>query len=454
VSDYVQRLEERLGAERLSVEEIRDGILESYVIANRKALNAGLGDKAFDAPDEEVLAKIREMMAALFEERGGSIENPTVRDLRSIRYTLDLKLRLAEWPPEITETHDAVSEMLLQKAGETPREEGIVTPQSLHAPLEEVADGPAAQPRPAAPEPSVETSAAQEEFNPFRASLESRLELEKLSPEDARDGIIESFVVANRAAVNQGGGEFAILKPDGEVEASIRAMMRDFFAERGASFDEPSPELLKQAKSYLDERLAVLLMPEAVRGRHEDTCRALLEKVRILTEEMAGAKPTLKVVSFKPSAAPAPQEPTPPAEPAPPAPPQAPPPPTPPEVGIPVEEILARLRSELGELVREEVSRHLAPPPPPAAAPVPPSGIAAQVSGRTVFLAWLDLPDQPAYHVYRREGERWVRLTPAPLTRASFRLDAEASGELVFAVSTVSREGKESELSPEVRVKV
>jgi len=460
VSDYVDSLQARLAAQRLSPVQAREGILESYVITNHKAAKAGLGDVAIDAGDEEVLAKLSRMMSDLFAERGGDFQAPSVSELRSIRHTMDLKLRFTELPPEISETHDMVCEILLEKAGESVFE--VEGPEAAPAQAEDLTEAPT--PAGAESEEVSFTEALTGEIaatldekaggavteSPFEASLRERLALDKLSPEDARDGIIECFVATHRKSLApEGPGTESAAALQGRFEARIRGMMREFFTAQGASFDEPRIELLEKAKSYLEQRLGIHGLPGGILAEHNKICTELISKGRRFLEGVAVEIPTAEV-----AAAEKPSEIEPEVKPA--------------EVGVgepgeeiaeeptvlPVEEIVARLRDELRELVRQEVSHSLSLSQKPSLPLKPPSGIAAHVAGRTVFLAWFDQPDQPGYHVYKREGSQWVRLTPAPLARPSFRLGSQSEGDLAFAVSTVSAEGKESELSTQVRVRV
>lgn len=459
MSDYVDSLQARLAAQRLSPVQARDGILESYVITKHKAAKAGLGDVAIDAEDEEVLAKVRKMMSDLFAERGGDFQTPSVSELRSIRHTMDLKLRFTELPPEISETHDMVCEILLEKAGASVFEEGA---EAQPVQIEDLTE--AATPAGTESAEASFTDALTQEIaatldekaggavteSPFEASLRERLALDRLSPEDARDGIIECFVATHRKSlVQEGPATESLPAYQGKFEASVRRMMREFFAAQGASFDEPRIELLQQARLHLEEKLGLDNVPEPILAEHNEVCTELISKGRKFLEGVAVGIPTAEV-----AAAEEPREIEPVIKPA--------------EVvvsesgeeiaeeptALPVEEIVARLRDELSELVRQEVSHSLSLSQKPSLPLKPPSGIAAYVAGRTVFLAWFDQPDQPGYHVYKREGSQWVRLTPAPLARPSFRLGSQSEGDLAFAVSTVSAEGKESELSTQVRVRV
>jgi len=460
VSDYLDSLQARLAAERLSLLQARDGILESYVITNHKAAKAGLGDVAIEAEDAEVLAKVRRMMNDLFAERGGDFQTPSISELRSIRHTMDLKLRFTELPPEISETHDMVCEILLEKAGESVFEkEG---PETAPAQAEDLTE--AAAPAGVESAEASFTDALTQEIaatlderagdaiteSPFEASLRQRLALDRLSPEDARDGIIECFVATHRKSLApEGAGTVSAAALQGRFETRIRGMMREFFAEQDASFDEPRIELLEKAKSYLEERLGIQGLPGGILAEHNKICAELISKGRRFLEGVAVEIPTAEV-----AAAEKPRDIEPEVKPA--------------EVGVgepgerilkgptalPVEEIIARLRDELRELVRQEVSQTLSLSPKPSFPLKPPSGIAAHVAGRTIFLAWFDQPDQPSYHVYKREGSQWARLTAAPLGRPSFRLESASEGEFVLAVSTVSADGSESELSTQVQVRV
>ncbi len=459
MSDYVDSLQARLAAKRLSPVQAREGILESYVVTNRKAARVGIGDVAIEAEDAEVLAKVSRMMSDLFAERGGDFQTPSVSELRSIRHTMDLKLRFTELPPEISETHDMVCEILLEKAGASVFEEGA---EAQPVQIEDLTE--AATPAGTESAEASFTDALTQEIaatldekaggavteSPFEASLRERLALDKLSPEDARDGIIECFVATHRKSLAQEAPATESLPAyQGKFEASVRRMMREFFAAQGASFDEPRIELLQQARLHLEEKLGLDNVPEPILAEHNEVCAELISKGRKFLEGIAVGIPTAEV-----AAAEEPREVEPVIKPA--------------EVVVsepgeeiaeeptvlPVEEIVARLRDELRELVRQEVSHSLSLSQKPSLPLKPPSGIAAHVAGRTVFLAWLDQPDQPGYHVYKREGSQWVRLTPAPLARPSFRLGSQSEGDLAFAVSTVSAEGKESELSTQVRVRV
>lgn len=439
MSDYIDSLQARLAAERLSPIQAREGILESYVVTNRKAARVGIGDVAIEAEDAEVQRQLSRMMSDLFAERGGDFQAPSVSELRSIRHTMDLKLRFTELPPEISETHDMVCEILLEKAGASVFEgEG---PQSQPLQAEVLPEVPGAE----SAEVSF-TDALTEEIaatldekagdaiaeSPFEASLRQRLALDKLSPEDARDGIIECFVATHRRSlVQEGPATESAAAFQGKFEARIRGMMREFFEARGASFDEPRIELLQQARLYLEKKLGLRNLPDWILAEHNEVCSELVSKARRLMEDVAAGVRGAEVGVGEPGEEMA-EEPT----------------------ALPVEEIIARLRDELRELVRQEVSQTLSLSPKPPFPLKPPSGIAAHVAGRTVFLAWFDQPDQPSYHVYKREGSQWVRLTAAPLSRPSFRLESESEGDLGFAVSTVSADGSESELSEAVRVRV
>lgn len=459
MSDYIDSLQARLAAERLSPIQAREGILESYVVTNRKAARVGLGDVAIEAEDAEVQRQLSRMMSDLFAERGGDFQTPSVSELRSIRHTMDLKLRFTELPPEISETHDMVCEILLEKAGASVFEEGA---EAQPVQIEDLTE--AATPAGTESAEASFTDALTQEIaatldekaggavteSPFEASLRQRLALDKLSPEDARDGIIECFVATHRKSlVQEGPATESLPAYQGKFEASVRRMMREFFAAQGASFDEPRIELLQQARLHLEEKLGLDNVPEPILAEHNEVCTELISKGRKFLEGVAVGIPTAEV-----AAAEEPREIEPVIKPA--------------EVvvsesgeeiaeeptALPVEEIVARLRDELSELVRQEVSHSLSLSQKPSLPLKPPSGIAAHVAGRTVFLAWFDQPDQPGYHVYKREGSQWVRLTPAPLARPSFRLGSQSEGDLAFAVSTVSAEGKESELSTQVRVRV
>lgn len=474
--DYVDSLQMRLSALRLSVLDAREGILESYVVTNRKAAKAGLTEIAVDAEDNEVLEQLRNIMSDLFAERGGNFESPSVRELRSIRHTMDLRLRFNELPPEISETHDMVCEILLEKTGEPKGVEGIVEPQPVEEPLEPVKES-TPEPQPVEPEAQKVGEILPESFSPkvsepegpFAASLTARLAMDILSPQDARDGLIECFVASYRKTFPKGSQTpDAIASSEGRFEARVRKMMREFFTSEGASFDEPPVELLESAKSYLEHRLGIQGLPGGILAEHNKICTELIAKARRFLEGVMEEIPRPAV--FEPATPPevktveaAPPEPVvaevekpaqvEPLEAVVPEPLQEPPREEVPQVPS-VEEIIARVREEIRQVVKEEMGRSIPPAPKPAVQLQPPSGIAAQVAGQTVFLAWFDQPDQPSYHVYKREGDEWLRLTAAPIARPSFRVQVDAEGELAFAVTSVSAEGKESERSEEVRVRV
>ncbi|MQY70688.1 hypothetical protein GH141_01985, partial [bacterium] len=364
MSDYVDSLQARLAAERLSPIQAREGILESYVVTNRKAARVGIGDVAIEAEDAEVLRQLSRMMSDLFAERGGDFQTPSVSELRSIRHTMDLKLRFTELPPEISETHDMVCEILLEKAGASVFEEGA---EAQPVQIEDLTE--AATPAGTESAEASFTDALTQEIaatldekaggavteSPFEASLRERLALDKLSPEDARDGIIECFVATHRKSLAQEAPATESLPAyQGKFEASVRRMMREFFAAQGASFDEPRIELLQQARLHLEEKLGLDNVPEPILAEHNEVCAELIYKGRKFLEGIAVGIPTAEV-----AAAEEPREVEPVIKPA--------------EVvvsepgeeiaeeptALPVEEIVARLRDELRELVRQEVSHSL-----------------------------------------------------------------------------------------------
>ena len=566
MSEYFTRLEERLAALRISANDARDGLLESYVVANRKAIEAGLADLALEASDDVVYKKLYEVMSELLAERGGDIGAPTVRDLRSVRHTMDLKLRHIELPPEISQMHEIACETILEKAvdGEAgtsaPAKEPVELDEfeklkrelsdEMGAAIREVEAEPVQTrempspspfkftPKAPEPEPRIEMPAYEAEPETagevslddlFVKTLEQRLDSETLSPAEARDGIIEAYVVANRNAVRLGDVGLAPEASDAEIEYRVRNMMREYFRERNASFEEPDIEVLDEAKKYLDEAWDIPRMPEGVRSKHDELCNALLLKAQSLQAMVEGKKPVLSVGSFRPSAVIKPEmEFVPPLE-APEVEPvvetvEAVEPVEPPRVEAPVEtlpqaqvpveelqvveeqvseiaevpeaepveepqpepvvpepqvqeeeireplpaakplleaktelsleELLARVKADLREIVRAEVEAALAKPSETGLVLKPPSGVSGEVVNKTIFLAWLDVRGQPGYHVYRREGAQWVRLTSTPLTRPSFSMKVETRGEIILAVTSVSSKGEESDLSTEVRVTV
>lgn len=504
MKDFLYSLQEKLEADRVTPLMARDGILESYVITNRKALAAGAERSVLDLSDEEVLGRMSEMMRELFQERGADFDNPTVSELRSIRHTMDLKLRITDLPLDVNEMHDIVCEMLLARTEES-FEEGIVQPQRLDEPLteyaisstESVAAFPSQETLPpessAAPvQPQTQSFEETEEKleirSPFAASLAAKLGFDWLSPQDARDGIIESFVTA-QAGVQSAG----VIASEGEIETYVKGMMRDILSELGSSFDEPSLDALAESARRMGEKLDMIRMPNAVRVRHNETCEVLLNRAHRLVDALAG-KPVAGMAvpfqefapseEFTPQKEPVPEEtgieadvlgsidrlaetPESEPEPRPRLQPQAEPtpqfermvePPVEKPVLLSLEDILTRVRSELQEMVSRELRTALDKEKMEPVKPIaPPAGIAAKVEGHIVFLAWLDSFEQPGYNVYRRAGERWVKLTPVPLSRPSFRILMEEEGEedeICFAVSVIGSQGTESELSPEVRVRI
>ncbi|MBN2379444.1 hypothetical protein JXM67_06540 [candidate division WOR-3 bacterium] len=599
MSEYFKRLEERLAASRITVEDARDGLLESYVVANRKALDVGLTDLALDASDEAVYKKLYEVMGELLAERGADIERPSVRDLRSVRHTMDLKLRHIEFPPEISQMHEIASETLLEKAvdeDEAPGAEAtgggeldefeklkkelseemgasIQEVQELEtpSPTEEVHEPSAfkfvpKEEKPAVTEPQASVRGEPPVEEPslddlFIKTLEERLDNESLSPAEARDGIIEAYVIANRNAVSLGDVGLAPDASDAEIELRVRNMMRGFFREHGSSFDEPDLELLVEAKRYLDEQWDITRMPEQVRTKHDDLCKALMTRAENLQAMVEGEKAKLSVGSFTPSvekpdieievpvveasAVPAPEPETPSesvaevleepspqpeivaepelvetsSEPEPEKPlleaqteevaeplvaaesesveesepeplaieepaaeeeplfqksispgvvpedveqteaeietPTVPEPtsePAPTQVSV--DDLIAKVKADLREIVKAEVQAALTKPETSKATLRPPVSVSAESSGDTVFLAWLDVRGQPGYNVYKQEGTQWVRLTAIPLNRPSFSMKVTTEEEVVLAVTSVSSSGEESNLSEEIRVNV
>lgn len=494
MTDFIQSLQQKVEAETLDVISARDGILESFVVSNRTALGMGLFDISINAPDEEVYNQVRGIMRELLAERGGSFDTPSVSELRSVRHTIDLKLRFSELPPEIADNHDVICEAFLNKATHAPGEEGIVRPQPLDEPLagtsieralREELNKPEPETSPdhvqpfsqpsgftelkpgtlssiapeeeaSAPEPEPAPFVRQPEpmENPFLVSLEEKMKFDVLSPADARDGIIESFAQLLLESVNQGVTPWGFDVSEKEVETLVRGMMRDVFSAIGGSFDEPHPDLLVQATQMLSEQLNLVSCPEPVRARHAENCEALLAKTRKLVEAVAG-------VPSEPAGAPPPVEPEAEVVPEPIAP-EVPvePEPVAAEPSLPsldassVDSILARVRSELHDMVSKEIRSIMETRREQPVRPRPPAGIAAYSQEDTVFLAWLDAFEQPGYHVYQKMGSEWERVTHMPLVRPSFRIKLEGKGEHVFAVSAVSLQGVESELSPEVKVTV
>jgi outer membrane biosynthesis protein TonB len=510
VNEYVDRLQAKLSAEKLGPVEVREGILESYVVTNQKARSAGLSEIAIDAEDAEVLERVGKMMRDLLTERGGKFDAPTLSELRSVRHTMDLMLRFSEFPPEITEPHDMICEILLERASDARVIEGVVQPQSIDEPVEPIAEPVAVppveappvpestpapapssfpSPPPPPPQPSVEAAPLPIAESPFAASLSAKLSVDMLSPEDTRDGIIECFVASYRKTLP--GGQPSATS-EGRFEARVRRTMREFFSSSGASFDEPDIELFEKAKTYLEDKLGIAALSPVVLIEHNKICAELMVKGRKFFESIvagiSAAAPAVTepaVVSEEarpevvPAEAPVPEIPIEPVTPVTPAPvtPAVEPQPEPVEVApgwlqeaspkqevpatpslpssVPsVEELIARLRDEIREAVKQEVKQSLPSAPHLEAQLKPPSGIAAKVAGRTVFLAWLDQVNQPGYYVYEREGMEWVRLNATPLARPSFRLEVDRDGDFAFAVSSVLSDGSESERSEEVKVRV
>lgn len=464
MSDFMHRLNDKLIKEKLSSSDARDGILESYVVSNIKILSLGRKDLGFDAHDEEVYSRMLDMMRSLFIERGSNFNKPTASELRSVRHTMDLKLRFEELPYEIRETHDLVCEMLLEKV-----DSGIADFER-ETPLANAVSKPAAKEEwepsvPFSTQAQASTSTEVTE-SPFLASLQAKMLMDKLSPEDARDGIIESFVVAKTKAYSSGEATDEPKASEGELELLVRGMMRDILAEHNTPFDDPEPEALQNATKQIENRLHFGIMPKSIREEHETRCNSLIHKASILVEGLKGPRPHLKVASFIPiteetkeqisDIIPIVLKDA-----------------TPEEVVHPVEikvedketskqslptatieELLASIRPQLEEMIRSEVRATLTVDKDLASALEFPSGIAARTQGRKVFLAWLDSPEQPSYHVYRKEGHGWSRLTATPISRPSFLIEVDSDGEHIFALSAVSPLGVETSLGPQVKVNV
>ncbi len=164
MNEYVDRLQAKLSAEKLGPVEVREGILESYVVTNQKARGAGLSEIAIDAEDAEVLERVSKMMRDLLTERGGKFDAPTLSELRSVRHTMDLMLRFSEFPPEITEPHDMICEILLERASDARVIEGVVQPQLLDEPVEPIAEPFAVPPVDAPPVPESMPATAPSSF--------------------------------------------------------------------------------------------------------------------------------------------------------------------------------------------------------------------------------------------------------------------------------------------------
>jgi len=528
VSDFLQRIQNKLDSAEISVGDVRDGIIESYVVSNRQALQEGLTNIAIDASDEEVFEKISEMMRGLFKERGADFDAPTPRDLRSIRHTMDLKLRFNELPMNISETHEVICEMLLEKISAPILDE--LSPPSMPSGFSELTKlpdsppsnpppGPPPTPPPTSPSASfpvassstfspehesriTESQAAsskafasptdkseEDTWSPFAASLEARLKMDFLSPQDARDGIIESFVRASAAADAN--------ISEGEVEMHIRQMMREFFANKHISFDEPDIKALQEAKNYLDERLNITAFDASIKLEHDKTCEELISKAKILLNQILPESETAAI--FEPVTPPATPPVTSPATPS-----EAPtstPPLTPAQspvmaseqssvpssepaesqAAVPVSQsaqsdndtdvppivpltdstspssinaIMADLDPAIKEMIKAEIKAALDDGKKQALILPPPSGLNAMVLEDALFLTWMDIPQQPAYHVYVKRESGWVKLTPIPLARSSFYMKAVSKGELTLAVSSVSHQGLESELSEEIKITV
>lgn len=482
MKEFLHSLQEKLEADRVTPVMARDGILESYTLTNRKALEAGVDTGVIDLSDEEVLEQMKKMMRDLFQERGADFDKPTVSELRSIRHTMDLKLRFAVLPLDASEMHDIVCEMLLARTEES-FEEGIVQPQRLDEPFKEFTPpAPESTLDVTQPAPEKEPEASPEMpgmKSPFAASLETKLGFDLLSPQDARDGIIESFVTA-KAGSEAAAGE---APSEGEIETFVKGLMRDVLSELGSTFDEPSLDAMAEAARRMGEKLEIIRMPDGVRVKHNETCEVLLSRAHRLVDALAGI-PAAEVaapfeeIAFKKE--PVPEEggieaevlgsidrlaETREAEPLPehrhePLPEpvarleRLEEPPVEKPVPLSLEDILARVRSELHEMIASELRSALEGEKVKPVRLSPPAGIAAKVEKKTVFLAWLDSFEQPGYNVYRRSGEQWLKLTPVPLTRPSFRIHMEEEGEFRFAVTVIDPQGNESELSPEVIVTV
>ncbi len=504
MSDYMLSLNEKLLKDKLAPLDARNGILESYVVSNRKAAALGLKELALIAQDEEAHSRMFEMMRSLFAERGADIEKPNVSELRSVRHTMDLKLRFEDYPYEIRETHDLICEMLLDKVDETaeihehteplikaaeqmPQEEwepsfAPVTPVTPVTPVplqgtsvssnesKEVIPPtltPAAAPGPVLSSTDTEGRLSE---SPFLASLQAKLLMSQLSPEDARDGIIESFVVAKTKAQASGEVMGSPSPSEGELELLVRGMMREILAEANNSFDDPDLDTLKLANELIKNRLQFGMVPKAFRDEHDERCESIITKANALVEAVTGPKPQLKVVSFIPITGESEKETA-----------ESLPVTVIHETGgiesrleqprvVPepvfekaahesklmptIDELLASLKPLLEEMIRSEVRATLTVDKELASALEFPSGIAARTQGKKIFLAWLDSPEQPSYHVYRREGHGWARMTAAPISRPSFLFEVEADGEYVFSMSAVSPLGVETSLGPQVKVKV
>jgi hypothetical protein len=468
VSDYMLSLNEKLLKEKLAPLDARDGILESYVVSNRKVAALGYKELALIAQDEEVRSRMFEMMRSLFAERGAEIDKPNVSELRSVRHTMDLKLRFEDYPYEIRETHDLICEMLLDKVDESAAtKEGVApstgTPEPTLKLKEEWEPSFSLPTTPEEPRDQLQES-------PFLASLQAKMLMTQLSPEDARDGIIESFVVTKTKAQTTGEVAGAPSPSEGELELLVRGMMREILAEAKNPFDDPDLDTLRLANELIKSRMQFALVPKALRDEHDERCNSLIAKANALVEAVNGPKPQLKVVSFIPITGEPGMETaeslpvTVVHEPAIPEPPEEKPRIVPetvfekatPEKNPPsqIEEILAVLRPKLEEMIRSEVRATLTVDKELASALEFPSGIAARTQGRKIFLAWLDSPEQPSYHVYRQEGHGWARMTAAPITRPSFLVEVDADGEYVFSLSAVSPLGVETSLGPQVKVRV
>ncbi|MFA6958896.1 MAG: fibronectin type III domain-containing protein [Thermoanaerobaculia bacterium] len=90
--------------------------------------------------------------------------------------------------------------------------------------------------------------------------------------------------------------------------------------------------------------------------------------------------------------------------------------------------------------VAEVDFRDLLPPPVP-------KNVAALAEERSVRLIWdpVIAPDIAGYIVYRKVGADWARVTPSPLTDASYRDEAPPVGvPIVYSVTSVDRSGNES----------
>lgn len=122
----------------------------------------------------------------------------------------------------------------------------------------------------------------------FASRVKAKLSRPSLTPEEARDGIIDCFAATYHRGMAAGFETTIGLKgEDEDIHKVVAALFRKKLQAHGASFEKPTVQALATTKGEADAELHFTGLSTEIRSGHDHVCALLLEKTKVLPPKPA-----------------------------------------------------------------------------------------------------------------------------------------------------------------------